>query len=199
LAPESEGDRLAAGRARVDHAVRDWNVVVTVLPEGFRDAVRILSAFAPVASTDYYGVLVMRVEDGRAFLEALRDLLQTDASLANAVARVVPVTDTFSYGSTDEFRSKTEAVVESWVGALAGKRFYVRMHRRGFKGRLSSSAEERRLGAFLLSRIPSETMGTRVDFTHPEVMIAVETVGNEAGLALYTRADLDRYELLRLA
>jgi tRNA(Ser,Leu) C12 N-acetylase TAN1 len=179
--------------------MRDWNVVVTVLPDGFRDAVRILAPFGPVVATDYYGVLVMKVDDGRAFMESLRALLTRDATLANAVARLVPVTETFTYESAEEFRAKTDAVVAAWAADLASRRFYVRMHRRGFKGKLASNAEERRLGEFLLAHVPPGSEPAHIDFDRPDVVIAVETVGTQAGLARFSRVDLERYELLRLA
>jgi tRNA(Ser,Leu) C12 N-acetylase TAN1 len=178
--------------------VRDWNVVVTLLPEGFRDAIDLLSRFGEVTATHYFGVLVMRVADTRAFLEALRDLLDVDARLANAVARIVPVTEKFSYESAAEFRTKARAALEPWVAVLAGRRFHVRMHRRGFKGEIASGAEERSLGEFLLERIRAAGAHAHVAFEHPDVVIAVETVDHEAGLALFTRADLARYELLRI-
>lgn len=179
--------------------MRDWNVVVTVLPDGFRDAVRILAPFGPVVATDYYGVLVMKVDDGRAFMESLRALLTRDATLANVVARLVPVTETFTYESAEEFRAKTDAVVAAWASDLAGRRFYVRMHRRGFKGKLASNAEERRLGEFLLARVPPGREPAHIDFERPDVVIAVETVGTQSGLARFSREELDRYELLRLS
>lgn len=179
--------------------MRDWNVVVTVLPDGFRDAVRILAPFGPVVATDYYGVLVMKVDDGRAFMESLRALLTRDATLANVVARLVPVTETFTYESAEEFRAKTDAVVAAWAADLAGRRFYVRMHRRGFKGKLASNAEERRLGEFLLARVPPGREPAHIDFERPDVVIAVETVGTQSGLARFSREELDRFELLRLS
>jgi tRNA(Ser,Leu) C12 N-acetylase TAN1 len=178
--------------------MHDWNVVVTVLPEGFRDAVHALSPFGPVTATDFYGVLVMKVADGRVFMESLRELLARDATLANAVARLVPVTEKFVYHSVDEFRARSEAIVAPWAANLGGKHFYVRMHRRGFKGKLSSNIEERRLGDVVLAHAQGGPDRPRIGFDRPDVVIAVETVGNDAGLACFTRDDLERYELLRL-
>jgi len=178
--------------------MHDWNVVVTVLPEGFRDAVRLLEHFGTVATTDYYGLLVMKVDDRRRFMESVQATLAVDAALANAAARLVPVSEKFVFECADEFRSKSAAVVAPWAAELGGQRFYVRMHRRGFKGRLASDVEERRLGDILISHAPHGSDRPSVCFDHPEIVIAVETVGNDAGLARFTASDLDRYELLRL-
>ena len=179
--------------------IHDWNVVVTSAPEGYRDAVRILRDFGEIARTWFRDVLVMRVgHEVHEFQEMLRELLENDATLANSVSRIIPVTDKFAYSSAEEFREKATEVVRPWARELGGKTFYVRMHRRGFKDVLNSHAEERAMGQFLLECIEDDRSGTHVRFQDPDVVIAVETVGEDAGLSRWCRADLDRYELLRL-
>jgi hypothetical protein len=49
---------------------------------------------------------------------------------------------TFRFSVPEEFQSKARDTVIEWVPELLAKRFHVRMHRRGFKGRLSSQYEE---------------------------------------------------------
>lgn len=177
--------------------LQEWNVVVTLIPEGDRDAVRILRDFGEVSKTPFRGVFVMRVEpDVYEFQEGIRDLLLVDKTLANSVSRIVPVTARFSFSSAEDFRVKVQGAVEPWAGELTGKAFHVRMHRRGFHGELSSQEEERALGDFLLRRL-AEHPDTRVVFEDPDVVIAVETVGEEAGVSRWSRDELDRYELLR--
>lgn len=176
-----------------------WNVVVTLLPEGFRDATRILPRFGQVWRTAYWDVLVMRTEQpAREFLEAVRELLVRDATLANAVARLVPVTETFTYTTPEAFRTNARAVVTAWATDLEGKRFYVRMHRRGFKGVISSHDEECALGDYVLARLQREGSTAHVSFDDPDWVIAIETVDDRAGLSRWARDDFERYELLRL-
>ena len=81
---------------------------------------------------------------------------------------------------------------------LAQKSFHVRMHRRGFKGRLSSPEEERFLDDLLLTAL--EEVGTpgRISFDDPDATIAIETVGQRAGLSFWRRSDLERYPFLRI-
>lgn len=177
----------------------DWNVVATLLPEGFRDAVRALEPFGRVSRTAFAGVLVQRTDLApRDYLEAVREVLSEDATLANAVARLVPVMQTFVFHSAEEFEQRATDAVEAWIDALAGKRFFVRVHRRGFKGRMTSSAEERVLGDHLLGCLHDRGQTAQVDFDDPDVVVVVEMVGARAGVACWTREDMRRYELLRI-
>jgi tRNA(Ser,Leu) C12 N-acetylase TAN1 len=177
--------------------LQDWNVVVTLIPEGQRDAMRILRDFGQVSKTPFRGVFVMRVEpDVYEFQERIRDLLLVDKTLANSVSRIVPVTTRFSFSSADDFRTRLQAAVEPWAGEFAGTSFHVRMHRRGFHGELSSREEEKALGDFLLRHL-AEHPHTRVALEDPDMLIVVETVGEEAGVSRWSRDDRDRYELLR--
>jgi len=84
------------------------------------------------------------------------------------------------------------------VPDLRGKRFHVRMHRRGFKGRLSSQHEEQFLDHHLLERLEARGSAGRIDFDDPDAIIAVETLGQVAGLSRWTRDQLRKYEMLTL-
>lgn len=68
--------------------------------------------------------------------------------------------------------------VSEWVPQLEGKGFHVRMHRRGFKGRLSSLEEEKMLDEFLLELTKERGNPGHVTFEGPDVIIAVETVAH---------------------
>jgi len=62
----------------------------------------LLSRFGDVRGSTYRNVLVMKVDDVVAFLEALQSALEKDASLANAVSRIVPITHGFTFSQTYE-------------------------------------------------------------------------------------------------
>ena len=51
--------------------MKDWNVVVSVYQEGFRPAVRALEKLGPTERSPYHNVLLMRVDDPIALLDAL--------------------------------------------------------------------------------------------------------------------------------
>ena len=176
----------------------DWNVVVTVYDGEFKEAFRLLRSYGEVAGTDYWNVLAMRVEDVAEFVRALESATRADATIPNAVARIVPVTAKFRFQSPAEFEEKARSLVERWLSDLKGKSFHVRMHRRGFKGKLSSQHEEQFLDHHLLERMAQEGTPGRIDFADPDAIIAVETLGQTAGLSLWTREQRQSFELLDL-
>ena len=81
---------------------------------------------------------------------------------------------------------------------LRGSSFHVRMHRRGFKGRLSSQREEQFLDHYILTRLEQEQCSGRITFDDPDAIITVETVGQRAGIALWSREERERYLFLNL-
>lgn len=102
------------------------------------------------------------------------------------------------FQSPEEFEAKAREAVGSWLTRLAGKSFHVRLHRRGFKRRLSSQEEERSLDTFLLQSLEQRGTPGRITFDDPDAIIAVETVGQRAGFSLWTREDMQRYPFLKL-
>jgi tRNA(Ser,Leu) C12 N-acetylase TAN1 len=181
-----------------EELMQQWNVVVTVQNEGYHRARKLLERFGTVAETDFFNVLLMRVTDHREFLEQLREEGEREPGALCALARVVPVLQSFSFQTPAEFEEKARQAVSAWLPPLQGKSFHVRMHRRGFKGRISGMEEEKFLDSYLLEAL--ETIGAqgRITFDDPDAIIAVETVGPRAGLSLWTREELQRYPLLQL-
>jgi tRNA(Ser,Leu) C12 N-acetylase TAN1 len=178
--------------------MQDWNVVVSVPEHGFKQTREFLGAWGPVRRTEFYNVLVMRIDDIPAFLAGLQQRVMENPDVQGFLGRVVPITDTFVFQSPEEFEAKARDAVTAYLSHLSGKRFHVRMHRRGFKGRLSSQEEERFLDVFLLESLAQQGTPGRVAFDDPDAIIALETVGQQAGLSLWTRQDLQRYPFLKL-
>ncbi len=178
--------------------MNDWNVVVTVHEGGFTEARRLLEKMGPVSRTDFFNVLVMRVEDIPSLLEQLCERLEREPGILNNIARLVPLTHPFNFQSPEVFEKKAMETVSLWVSSLAGKSFHVRMRRRGFKGRLSSMDEERFLDGYLLDALEKAGAPGYLAFEDPDFIIAVESVGTRAGLSLWSRDDLRRYQFLKL-
>lgn len=178
--------------------MHDWNVIVTAHEHRFAKARQLLETFGRVERTEFFNVLTLKVDDPRQFLEQAHRLQQGSPSLGRCVARVVPVETGFLFQSPEEFEAKAQAAVAPWVERLAGSRFHVRMHRRGFKGRIASQHEEQFLDHFLLERLRERGDTAHVDFDNPDFIIAVETVGQQAGLSLWSRDELSHYPLLKL-
>ena len=178
--------------------MKDWNVVASVQPEGFARALRILRGWGPVDKTNYYNVLVLRVEDVARFIGELRDLVVEKPRILDFLGRVVPCHATFDFHGADDFEEAARAAVVKWAPRLAGEAFHVRMHRRGLKGRMSSQEEEQLLDSVLLAALEAAGTPGRITFDDPGAILAVETVGPRAGLSFWTREDLAAYPFLRL-
>lgn len=178
--------------------MKDWNVAVTVHEHGFTRANRFLQSYGEISRTDFFNVLAMHVEDTGDFLELMHASINQDATILNYIARILPVTATFDYQSPQEFEYKAKEAVEAWISDLAGKTFHVRMHRRGFKGRLSSQDEECFLDTVLLERMTEQGEPGKINFEDPDIIIAVETIAQWAGLSLWTRTERLRYPFLKL-
>lgn len=149
-----------------------WNVLVTTHKDGYRRAIRLLADYGPVRKTDYFNVLTLQVEDIGLMMEDLCVKIEADADILRFAL--------------------------AWAPQLAGKGFHVRIHRRGFKNRLSSMAEERFLDDALLTVLEEMGEPGHIAFAEAEAIVMVETVSNQAGLALWSREELARYPFLHL-
>ena len=179
--------------------MKDWNVIVTVNDsESFRKARREFQRFGDVAPTDYHNVLVLCVPDVPKFVQHLSSIIETDKSLLNCVSRVAPAGFALDFQTPEEFRIKARAVVLGWAALLCGHSFHVRMHRRGLKSELPSPSVEQFLNDAILSAASERGAPSRIDFSDPDYVIDVETVGNRAGLPLWSRNELRRLPFLRV-
>jgi tRNA(Ser,Leu) C12 N-acetylase TAN1 len=178
--------------------MNDWNVVVSVHEHGWKPAFKVLQGFGAVGSSDFLNVFVMQVSHIGQFLELLRESIAQTPERFACIARVIPVTFTFTFQSPQEFELKAQEAVLQWVPQLAGKRFHVRMHRRGFKGRLSSVDEEHFLDQALLEALEQAGTPGHITFEQPDVVVVVETLGQWCGLACWTGEELQRYPFLRV-
>ena len=177
----------------------DWNVVVTVPQGGFTLACELLEEFGPVRRTHYYNVIVMKAAEPEKLLDRLADTAAHIGGMFRfAIARVAPAQVAFNFATAEAFEAKATEVAVAWTDELAGKTFHVRMHRRGFKGVLSSQDEERFLDHVLLDALQAAGTPGTIGFDDADAIIAIETVDNRAGMALWTREDRDRYPFLRV-
>ena len=185
-------DRERMSPSRVVKVI-DWNVVVTVAERSFRDAVRLLGRWGTVARTAYYNVLAMKVANADAFLADFAAAVADTHGVLNFVSHVAPARETFDFATAEEFETRARALVIGWVPKLAGNSFHVRLHRRGFKGVLSTPREERFLDETLLAALEGNG---RVDFEDPDFVIQIETIDGRAGMSLWTRDELRRCPFL---
>ncbi len=157
-----------------------------------------LRRYGEVHTTEYFNVLVLTVADVAEFLKSLEDDTRDDMSLLNAASRIIPGQECFDFRTPEEFEDKACKALEELIPRLHGCSFHVRMHRRGFKGRLVSPEEERFLDGYILSRLEKAGSSGRVTFDDPDAIVTVETVGQRAGLACWNREERERYLFLNL-
>jgi tRNA(Ser,Leu) C12 N-acetylase TAN1 len=178
--------------------MHEWNAVITVHEGGFAPACRLLEPFGPVRKTEFFNTLVMRSADPFQLLADLHGQLAAKPAIAVWISRFMPVQRRFAFQSVAEFELRSREAVLECLPRLAHARFHLRMHRRGFKGKISSAEEERFLDEFLLHRLAEAGTPGTVAFDDPDAIIALETVGTQAGLSLFTRDELKRFQLLHL-
>jgi len=179
--------------------MKDWNVIVTVNDScGYRHARQRLKEFGAIESTEFHNVMVMRVPEVGALLAALAELMRADMSLFNDISRLIPAHVTFDFETKEEFETKALNAVLNWAEEIAGKSFHIRFHRRGLGDRLRSLSEEKLLDTAVLDRLAEMGKPGRIDFSDPDYVIDIETVGHRAGASIWTREDLRHFPFLRV-
>ncbi|MGE3765293.1 MAG: THUMP domain-containing protein [Kofleriaceae bacterium] len=173
----------------------DWNVIVTVRRD-FARAIGLLRRFGAVERTGLFNVLLVQVNDVGALLDQIAELPATERFFAT-ISHVVPITRKLSFATADELERKARDIVLAWAPELSGKSVHVRMRRRGHKGEIHAHEIEQRLGRALLDELARRGAPGRFALDDPDAVIAIETIRDQAGLALWTRADLERYPFLR--
>ena len=151
-----------------------------------------------VIPSPFSNVVTMRVDDLEGILDDLLAAFTADPRVRASVSRFVPLQHTFTFRSNDAFERNVAATSSEWTEDLAGKSFHVRVHRRGGDTRLDAADEAALVGQVVLDALQAAGTNGRVDFDDPDAVIDIETVGNEAGMSLWTRADLNDYPFLRV-
>lgn len=174
-----------------------WNVLATAL-EGRRDALLIaLRRLGRFRRGGYRNVVVGQVDDVPVFLAEVRDALASDPLLPTALAKVVPVEIVVRIAAETAVDTLA-AAAEPLVERLAGGSFFVRLERRGLKGRLHTPTVERAVGDRVWKALEARGHVPRVDFGDPDAVLVIETVGEEAGLAVLSRALRTEFPFVRI-
>jgi tRNA(Ser,Leu) C12 N-acetylase TAN1 len=177
--------------------MRQWNVLATSL-EGRRPALLVvLRRLGAFWGAGYRNVLVGRVDDRDAFLEAVRERLPTDPLLEGSLTKIVPVEQVTQFEAAGLCETVVSALAPT-TARLAGKTFYVRLERRGFKGVVHTPTVERAVGQALLEAAAGHGAAGRVSFQDPDVIVAVETTGSAVGVGLLTRELRTRFPFVRV-
>lgn len=178
--------------------LHDWNVVVTVLQRHIPEALDFLRPLGQAAKPEFFNVVVMKIDDVELFLDRVLQALRAQPRFEHILQRIVPASVCFDFQRPAEFEANAAEAVEPWIAQLENGSFHVRMHRRGFKGRLSHQDEERFLDRVLMQKLTERGAETRIEFEDPDYIIDIQTVGQRAGLAMWTREQAMRYPFLKL-
>jgi tRNA(Ser,Leu) C12 N-acetylase TAN1 len=177
--------------------VKDWNVVISVFQDGFGRALRALRKLGVAERSPYHNVLVMKVDDPVDLLEALEKRTEETPALYDVISRVAPAVRDFDFLSEAEFVEKAKFIIREWLPRLAGRSFHVRLRRRGTIHALRTQDAERLFNDAIVDATTQVATPSKISFTDPDVVIAIDTVDNRAGLAMWTREELARFHLLR--
>lgn len=176
----------------------NWNLIVTTAEGKYTQALGFLARFGVVKPTSYYNVVMMHVHDIPELMGVLAREWESQGGRLLLLQRVVPMSHTFNFRDQQAFGLRAAEVVSGWTDQLAGKTFHVRMHRRGFKDQLHSEEEERLLNAAVVDATERAGNPAVVSFDDPDAVVAVETIGNQAGMSLWLREDLQHYPFLHI-
>jgi tRNA(Ser,Leu) C12 N-acetylase TAN1 len=177
--------------------MNDWNVVISIYKDGFREVRRGLQEFGPVERTNYHNVLVMRAADPIDLLEAVERKTEETPAFYDAISRVAPGMRAFDFQSAQELEENVKSIMAEWSQRLARCSFHVRLHRRGMKRDRPTPEAERLFDDAILDSTQRADAPAKLAFTDPDAVIAIDTVDDRAGIGLWTRADLLRHRLLR--
>ena len=176
-----------------------FNLVVTMASGGrFRRLLDELAPHGDFRRTEFFGVVLGEVPDVELFLEILHRQRAERCIAFQDVGRVIPLRRVFTF-TLETFLQRAREVLRPWLAELAGRRFYVRLERRGLKGRLLSPEAERALDAWIADELAARGESATIDFAAPEAVVVLETVGDRCGVSLLPRALLERYPLVRVA
>ncbi|MBI4412789.1 MAG: hypothetical protein HY576_00290, partial [candidate division NC10 bacterium] len=120
-------------------------------------------------------------------LQTMQERAAQGEAPGSLITRVVPVERTFPV-TAETFLQDAQAALQEAVARHPGPRFFVRLDRRGFKGRVNTQEVERALGAFVVEVIRASGGTPAVSFADPDVIFLLETVGETAGLSVIPRA-----------
>ena len=177
--------------------MRDWNVVISIYQDGFRRVIHALKDLGTVERSLYYNVLVMKADDAIGLLESVERKTEESPALYDAISRVAPAMRNFEFRSADEFKEKAGSMLREWSQRLAGRSFHVRLHQRGAIHELETSDTEKFLDDTALAATSEIGAPGKLSFTDPDIVVAIDTVDDRAGVALWAREDLARHRLLR--
>jgi len=177
--------------------VATWNVLATAKNLEQRHLARRLKRFGDFRWAPYLGLLIGRVEDHQAFFDQLRRCEENEPGFLFPLARLVPLDRTFIF-TTDTLVPLLKSEVLGYAEQIGSGSFHVRVERRGHKDEIHSRQIEQALAEALIEALSKRDHTPHVDFHDPDVIIAIEIVGNECGVGFITKSLRERYPFVKV-
>lgn len=183
---ESTPERVAA-----------WNVLATAKNLEQRHLARRLKRFGDFRWTPYLGLLIGRVEDHQAFFDQLRRCEENEPGFLFPLARIVPLDRTFIF-TTDTLVPLLKSKMLGYADQIGSGSFHVRVERRGHKNEIHSRQIEQAVAGALIESLSKRGHTPHVDFHDPDIIIAIEIVGDECGIGFITKLLRERYPFVKV-
>ena len=168
-------------------ATATWNLLATSL-EGQRESLLYaLRTLARFRRGGFPNVLVAKVDDPRAFVDRLHEAHDRLPAIRGGLGKAIPMERTVRFGGPETFVDDVVAVLEPLLDRIAGRTFFARVFRRGFRGTLDSTTAEGEIGARLVALLEARGERPKVSFRDADVVVSVETLRDELGVALLDR------------
>ncbi|MGZ3567201.1 MAG: THUMP domain-containing protein [Thermodesulfobacteriota bacterium] len=177
--------------------MQEWNILATAFWGRGKDALRLLTPHGEFKGSGFKDVLQGYVEDVHLFLDMLELMRQENPDRMTSLSQILALERTFTFNLPD-FMDKLKETVLPYVEKVEGKKFYVRVKRRGHKGEMSSLEIEKEISSFIFEKLEEARKRAQVSFSDPDVIIMVETIANRAGVALVTREMREKYPLIKV-
>ncbi len=178
--------------------MHEWNVLITCITGCRLHLAKVLRNFGHIKATGYRNVLLGHVESTGEFLDKVKALAAEQPETERMLGRIIPFDKVLQFTDPKELVTSLTDAVTDYIPRLQGKKFYVRMERRGFKGKVSSPEVERTVDDFVLKTVHETGGEAKVDFEDPDVIIALEMVSNIVGISYLTRDLREQYPFVRV-
>lgn len=177
--------------------MRPFNVVVMCRRNGERGASKELKFFGRFHTMGFRDVLVGHLDDRGRFFEELRKGREVRDPVWRYITRAVPIDEVLSF-TLETFREALGGVIDGIADRVAPGPFYVRIERRGHKGRIPTPEVEQEMGGRIIAAHERRGHSSRVDFKEFRSIVAVETFGDVAGVGIVAREEVERYPFLKV-